>query len=105
MNSISNVSPPATEEALAALRLKLLRDSPPENGQNSNVSTDYVALQTALKSGNAAEAETDFDRLQRDTMMADSSAGALPQSGKDSSAFVAPSPTNGPSAPRLDASA
>jgi hypothetical protein len=105
MNSISSVSPPTTEVALAALRLKLLRDSPPENGQNSKVSTDYIALQTELKSGNVAEAETDFGRLQRDTLMAAPSLGTLPQNGKDSSAFVKQSLTNGSSAPLLDASA
>ncbi|MGO8696408.1 MAG: hypothetical protein ACLQVY_01630 [Limisphaerales bacterium] len=105
MNSISSVSPPATEEALDALRLKLLRDSPPENGQNSKVSTDYVALQTELKSGNVAEAQTDFGRLERDTLMANLSSGTLPPSGPDSSAFVEQSPPNGSSAPLLDASA
>jgi len=105
MNPVSSVGSPATEEALAALRLKLLRDSPPDNGQDSKVSTDYVALQTELKSGNVEEAETDFGRLQRDTLMADPSAGTLGQSGNDSSAFVNPSLTNGPSAPRLNATA
>jgi len=105
MNSVSSAVSPSREEALAALRLKLLRDSPPENGQNSQVRTDYLALQTELKSGNVEEAETDFGRLQRDTLMADPSAGTLGRSGKDSTAFVEPSPANGPSAPLLDASA
>ena len=104
MNSVSNVAP-ATEEALAALRLKLLRDSPPENGQNSQVSTDYVALQTELKSGDVAEAETDFSRLQRDTLMADQSSSTPSQNGNNSSAFVAQNPTNRTPAPWLDASA
>jgi len=105
MNPVSSVGSPATEEALAALRLKLLRDSPPDNGQDSKVSTDYVALQTELKSGNVEEAETDFGRLQRDTLMADPSAGAPPQNGKDSRALVTQNPTNGPSAPLLNTSA
>jgi hypothetical protein len=105
MNSVSSVTPQATAETLAALRLKLLRDSPPENGQNSQVSTDYVALQTELKSGDVEEAETDFGRLQRDTLLADQSTVTLPPNGKNSSAFMKQSPANGSSAPLLDASA
>lgn len=104
MYSISNVSPQSPEETLASLRIKLLRDSPPQHSQDSKVSTDYAALQTALKAGNAAEAETDFSRLQRDTLVADPSATPR-QSGNVSSVYNQPNAANGPSAPVLDASA
>jgi hypothetical protein len=105
MNPISNVSSSVTNEALAAVRLKLLHDSPPENSQNSKVSADYIALQAAINSGNSADAEADLGRLQVDTLMANPPAAMPGPSSKDRSAGTEQSPTNDQSAPRLDTSA
>jgi hypothetical protein len=80
MNQISNVPSAIDQQMLATLQVKLLRDSPPENGQVKQVSSDYLALQVALRSGNAAEAETDFVRLQHDTQAANPGATTLESS-------------------------
>jgi hypothetical protein len=91
MNQISNVSSAIDQQTLAALQVKLLRDSPPENGQVKQVSSDYIALQVALRAGNAAEAESDFVRLQHDTQAANPGA-AMPESSVGS-----PQPKSGQS--------
>ncbi len=56
------------------------------NGQNSQASADYKALQAAINSGNVSDAQAALSRLQRDSKTANSPAAASSPATSNASA-------------------
>jgi len=71
---ISNASTSSSLETIALLQAQMLRYSQMANAASGPASSDYIALQAAIKSGNVSEAQTALFRLQRDSQAASSSA-------------------------------
>ena len=75
MNPISSVTAAVSQQTMAALQAQMARYSQTANGQNSQASADYKALQTAVKAGNVTAAQAALARLQRDSQAGKSGAG------------------------------
>jgi len=67
MNPISSVSSSVSQQTIAALQAQMARYSQAANGRNSQASSDYKALQSAIQSGNVSAAQSALARLQRDS--------------------------------------
>ncbi|HEY3757302.1 MAG TPA: hypothetical protein VGL42_14215 [Opitutaceae bacterium] len=84
MSSISGVSSAASSSnqmLLASLQAQMTRYASVANGQNSQASADYKALQSYIKTGDASAAQAALARLQ-----SDSQASASPSPAPASSA-------------------
>jgi predicted negative regulator of RcsB-dependent stress response len=69
-----------SQQTIASLQAQMLRYAQPANGQNSQASADYKALQTAVQSGNVSDAQAALARLKRDSQAGNpaSNAGSTP---------------------------
>jgi hypothetical protein len=74
MSTISSVSSAVSQQTIALLQSQMMRYSQTANGQNSQASADYKALQSAIKSGNVSDAQAALARLQRDSQTANPTA-------------------------------
>jgi hypothetical protein len=67
MNPITSATSTVSQEMLAILQGQMTRYSQSANGQDGQATADYKALQTAIKSGNFSEAQSDLVRLLHDS--------------------------------------
>jgi hypothetical protein len=66
----TSVASAVSQQTIASLQAQMAHYSPSANGQNSQATADYRALQAAIKSGNVSDAQASLARLQRDSKTA-----------------------------------